>query len=105
MTIRKDPDPGKDWKQEEKGTTEAEMVGWHHWLMGHALGDEGQGSLICCSSWGHKELDMTEWLNNNESKAQPPVCIWNETEEAEIIQTWRTVQAKIKKKMFNSKGH
>ena len=47
-----------------------EMIGWHHWLDGHefeqALGDgEGQGSPICCSPWGHKELDMTEWLNNN----------------------------------------
>ena len=68
--IRKDNDAGKDWRQEEKGTTEDEMVGWHHQLNGHefeqALGDgEGQGSLVCCSSWGHKELDMTEQLNNN----------------------------------------
>ena len=66
--IRKDPDAGKDWRQEEKGTTEDEMVGWHHWLNGHefdqALGvGDGQGSLACCSPWGHKELDMTEWLN------------------------------------------
>ena len=58
--IRKeDPDAGKDWRQEEKGTTEDEMVGWHHWHNGHefepALGDgEGQGSLACCSPWGHK---------------------------------------------------
>ena len=55
--IGKDPDAGKDWRQEEKGTTENEMVRWHHWLDGHeseqALGDsEGQGSLVCCSSWG-----------------------------------------------------
>jgi len=68
--IRKDPDAGKDWRQEEKGMTEDEMVGWHHWLNGHeseqTLGDgEGQGSLVCCSPWGHKELEMTEWLNNN----------------------------------------
>ena len=66
----KDPGAEKDWVQEEKGTTEDEMVGWHHWLYGHeyeqVLGDgEGQGSLECCSPWGHKELDMTEWLNNN----------------------------------------
>ena len=52
--IREDPDAGKDWRQEEKGTTEEKMVGWHHWLKGHefeqALGDgEGQGSLVCCS--------------------------------------------------------
>ena len=67
--IRKDPDAGKDWRQEEKGTTEDEMVGWHHQLNGHefeqAPGDsEGQGSLVCCSSWDHKESDMTEQLNN-----------------------------------------
>ena len=65
--IGKDPDAGKDWRQ-EKGTTEDEMVGWHHWLNGHefeqAPGDgEGQGGLACCSPWGHKELDMTEQLN------------------------------------------
>ena len=64
-----DPDAGEDWRQEEKGTTEDQMVGWHHWLNGHefeqTLGDgEGQGSLTCCSPGGHKELDMTLWLNN-----------------------------------------
>ena len=66
--TRKDPDAGKDWRQEEKGMTEDEMVGWHHWLNGHefeqALGvGDGQGSLACCSLWGCKESDMTEWLN------------------------------------------
>ena len=64
----KDPDAGKDRRQEEKGTTEDEMVGWHHWLSGHefeqALGvGDGQGSLECCSPWGSKESDMTEQLN------------------------------------------
>ena len=68
--IRKDPDVGKVWRQEEKGTTEDEMVGWHHWLNGdefeQALGDgEGQGSLVCCSPGGHKQSDTTERLNNN----------------------------------------
>ena len=64
------PDAGKDWRQEVKGTTEDEMVGWHHRLNGHefewtlGVGD-GQRSLACCSPWGHKELDVTEWLNNN----------------------------------------
>ena len=63
----KDPDAGKDWKREEKGMTEDEMVGWHHWFDGHefeqALGvGDVQGSLVCCSPWGYKELDMTEWL-------------------------------------------
>ena len=66
--IGKAPDAGKDWRQEEKGTTEDEMVGWHHRLYGHefeqvlGVGD-GQGGLVCCSSWGHKELDTTERLN------------------------------------------
>ena len=64
LLIRKDPDPGKDWRQEEKGTTEDEMVGWHHRLNGHEFeqtqGDgEGQGSLACCRPWGHKQSDMT----------------------------------------------
>ena len=68
----KDPEAGKDWGQEEKRTREYEMVGWHQWLDGHefeeAPGDgEGQGSLVCCSPWGHKELDTTERLNNNNS--------------------------------------
>ena len=64
--IWKDPDAGKNWRQEEKGTTENEVVGWHHWLNGHEfeqtprVGD-GQGGLACCSPWGHKEWDMTEW--------------------------------------------
>ena len=62
--IGKDLDAGKDWMQEEKGTTEDEMVGWHRWLDVQALGvGDGQGSLVCCSPWGHKELDTTEWLN------------------------------------------
>ena len=63
--IGKDADAGKDRKQEEKRATEDEMVRWHHRLNGHefeqAPGDgDGQGSLACCSPWGHKELDMTE---------------------------------------------
>ena len=66
--IVKDPDTGKDWRQEEKGITEDNMVGCHHWLNGHefeqaqGVGDE-QGSLACCSPWGHKETDKTQWLN------------------------------------------
>ena len=55
----KDPDAGKDGGQEEKGTTEDEMAGWHHRLDGCEL----QGSLTCCSPWGRKESDMTEQLN------------------------------------------
>ena len=62
--VGKDPVAGKDWRWEEKGTTEDEMVGWHHRLNGHeseqALGyNEGQGNLGCCSPWGHKESHTT----------------------------------------------
>ena len=68
-SLEKNPDAGKDWRQEEKGMTEDEMVGWHHQLNGcefeQTLGDgRGQGSLACCSLWGHKESDTTEQLNN-----------------------------------------
>ena len=71
--IEKDPDAGKDWRWEEKEKTEDEMVGWLHQLDGHefeqALGvGDGQGSLACCSSWGCKESDTTEWLNWTELK-------------------------------------
>ena len=59
---------GKDWRQEEKGTMEDEMVGWHPQLSGHGFGctpavGDGQGGLACCGSWGRKELDTTEQLN------------------------------------------
>ena len=63
-----DPYAGKYWGQAEKGATEDEMVGWHHWLNGHEFREtpgvgDGQGALACCGSWGRKELDTTEWLN------------------------------------------
>ena len=62
------PSAGNNWRQKEKGMTKDEMVGWHHRLHGHefewAMGvGDGQGSLACCSPWGHKELNTTEWLN------------------------------------------
>ena len=66
--IEKDPDAGKEWRQEERGTIECDMVGWHQQLDGHefeqasGVGD-GQGSLACCSPWGRKELDTTEQLS------------------------------------------
>ena len=71
--IGKDSDAGRDWGQEEKGTTEDEMAGWHHWLNGResewspGVGD-GQRGLACCGSWGHKESDTTERLNWTELK-------------------------------------
>ena len=66
--IGKDLDAGKDWGQEEKGATEDDMVGWHHWLHGHEFEQtqeesEGQRSRVCHSSWGHKELGMAKQLN------------------------------------------
>ena len=72
----KDLNAGKDWRQHVKGTTENEMVGWHHQLNGHEFGQapgvgDGQGGLACCSPWGHKELDITERLNWTEA--------WDET--------------------------
>ena len=72
--IWKDPDSGKNWGQEEKGTTEDEVIGWHHRLDGHGFGwtleiGDGQGGLVCCGSWGHRESDTTERLNWTELKA------------------------------------
>ena len=67
--IGKDPDAGKDWRWEKKGTTEDEMIGWHHWLDGQefeqapGVGD-GQGGLAWYSPWGHKDWYTTEWPNS-----------------------------------------
>ena len=74
LMWRADFDAGKDWRQKEKGTTENKMVGWHHWLNGHEFeqapgADEGQGSLPCCSPWGHKEMDTTEQQQNASHQA------------------------------------
>ena len=75
--IGKDPDAGKDWRQEEKRATEDETVGWHHRLNGQEFeqtpGDsEEQGSLVCCSPWGWTESDTTEQLNNNKISYSVP---------------------------------
>ena len=73
LLISKGPDAGEDWRQEEKGMTEDEMVGWHHQLNGYefaqALGvGDGQGGLACCSPWGHKESDrLSNWTELNNS--------------------------------------
>ena len=83
--IWKDPDAGKDWGQEEKGTTEDETVGWHHRLNGYGFGGtpgvgDGQGGLACCGSWGHKESDVSEQLKWTELNQGIPnlseKCLW-----------------------------
>ena len=78
--IGKDPDAGLERGQEQKRVIEDAMVGWHHWFNVHefeqTLGySEGQGSLVCCSSWGHKDSDTTEQLNNNNN-------VWNKKYES-----------------------
>ena len=70
--IWRDPDAGKDWGPEEKGMTEDEMVGWHHWLNGHGFGwtlgvGDAQGGLVCCNSWRCKQSETTEQLNWTET--------------------------------------
>ena len=91
--IWKDPDAGKDWRREEKGTTEDEMVGCHHGLNGQGFGwtlrvGDGQGGLACCSPWGCKESDMTERLNWTKLKkrhnklqldSSPSFLLWSKT--------------------------
>ena len=87
----KDPDAGKDWRQEEKGPTEDKMVGWHHRHNGHEFGwalgvGVRQGGLACCGSWGRKELAITEWLNRTD---------WVEKLEIYFLsKPWRTLSTK-----------
>jgi len=88
--ICKDPDAGKDWGQEEKGTTGNEMVGWHHWLNGHGFGctpgaGDGQGGLACCSSWDWKESDMTERLNWTEQWKQWHNLFWGAPKSLQMM--------------------
>ena len=95
--IGKDTDSGKDWGHKEKGTTEDEMVGWHHQLNGHEFeptpGDsKGQGSLMCCSTWGHKELwtlrDMTEWLINSKYIYMASLVVQTVKNLSAMQETW-----------------
>ena len=79
--IGKDPDAGRDWGQEEKGTTEDEMAGWHHRLNGQEFewtpgAGDGQGGLACCDSWGRKESDTTKLLNWTEPFDQWTQVFW-----------------------------
>ena len=91
--IWKDPDAGKDWGQ-KKGTTEDEMVGWHHQLDGHGFGwtlgvGDGQGGLACHDSWGHKESDTTERLNWTELASQAIFWVVNTNGEWKAIHEGR----------------
>ena len=98
--IGKDSDAGRDWRQEEKGMTEDEMAGWHHWLDGHEFEwtlevGEGQGGLASLDSWGCKESDMTEWLNWTEDNGMFEVYVFfffSETQSEEkkgvVAQSW-----------------
>ena len=86
----KDSDAGRGWGQEERGTTEDEMAGWHHWLDGResewtpGVGD-GQGGLACCKSWGRKESDTTEQLNWTEGHLQNSIFTAGKITELEEI--------------------
>ena len=81
--IGKDSDAGNDWRWEKKGMIEDEMVGWRHWLDGHEFEQApgvggGQGSLVCCSPWGHKESDMTKRLYWTELTCISDSDLWNQ---------------------------
>ena len=81
----RNPDARKDWRQEEKGMTEDEMVGWHYWLDRHGFGwtpgvGDGQGGLVCCGSWGRKYSDTTEQLNWTELKTHKCIHAWKPTQ-------------------------
>ena len=106
--IRKDSDAGEDWSREEKGTTEDDMVGWHHWLDGHefekALGDgEGQGNLACCSPWHCKESDTTEWLNWTGSRWG--IYFWTVEKRQSLLRQWSTWLNYICVLMFSGGYH
>ena len=88
--VSKDPDARKGWRQEDKGMTEDEMIGWDHRLDGHefeqapVVGD-GQGNLVCCSPWDHKESDMTERMNWTELHYPCPL------KDSHVLQTLQRV--------------
>ena len=98
--IWKDPDAGKDWGQEEKGTTEDEVVGWHHWLNGHGFGwtpgvGDGQGGLACWGSWGRKESDTTEWATWTEA-IKPVWHNWACVPEPGLCDRWAHIPQPLK---------
>ena len=88
--IGKDSDAGRDWGQEEKATTEDEMAGWHHQLNGHEFewtpGDgDGQGGLVCCDSWGHKETRLSSWTELNYSKQYKWLFMWKNKQTGSVF--------------------
>ena len=91
--IGKDSDAGRDWGQEEKGTTEDEMARWHHGLDGRESGwtpgdGDGQGSLACCDSGGRKESDMTERLKWTELNSGGHLWTWHHTRSMNMLASW-----------------
>ena len=116
--IGKDPDAGRDWRQEEKGMTEHEMAGWHHRLDGHEFewtpGDcDGQGGLACWDSWGRKKSDMTEQLNWTELNStfhllvQTLVtfllCVWQWTKKGKVEKRGKCYKWEVRES-FRDKG-
>ena len=108
--IGKDPDAGKDWRWEEKGMTEDEVVVWHHWLeheFEQTLGvGEGQGCLTCCRPWGLKESDMTEQLNWTQMGLkmhvqflEPSYFFWQNKETWRPYSMFSSIFLSIKKKL------
>ena len=98
--IGKDSDAGRDWGQEEKGTTVDEMAGWHHWLDGRESEwtpgvSDGQGGLECCNSRGCKESDMTEWLSWTEALA---ACLYFHTFYSKKMILIRIIRFKLSMK-------
>ena len=102
--IGKDPDPGRDWGQEEKGMTESEMAGWHHCLDWHEFGEtpgvgDGQGSLACCDSWGCKirhdwatELNRTMWVITFLPRSKRLLISWLQSPSAVILEPTKKSQ-------------
>ena len=99
--IGKDSDAGRDWGQEEKGTTQDEMAGWHHWLDGHesewtpGVGD-GQRGLACCDLWGCKESVMTERMNWTELKWTEGKRKYNRPDLEVSVSEWENKVINIK---------
>ena len=113
--IGKDSDAGRDCGQGEKGTTEDEMAGWHHWLDGResewtpGVGD-GQGGLACCDSWGRKELDTTERLVWSDLKESPEIDPKNTPEVGspkkggtDLFSKWLGITGNYQNNSFSSK--